>query len=359
MPVLVRYITGEFLKTLLLSLTAFLVIYLAVDILQGMAMIMEHKPALILVIKLYSFKLPKIISQVTPVAVLLSTLMTLGLLSKNSEITAMKSSGISLYAIAAPIIAAAFFVSVFSFISNEYIIPYANREVFFVEKVLIKKQAQKSFFKQNKIWYRSDNAIYNIRLFDHETNRLKGVTVYYLGNDFKLLKRIGAKEVAWSGTEWMFYDVREDVINKNIITTKTYTDLQINLPESPEVLTSGERRSEEMSFSELRKYVGRLRSEGYDPTKFAVDMHSKLSNPFTSLIMAFLGIPFALKGGRSSGIAFGVGISVLIGFGYWLIMSLGLSLGRAEALPPLLSAWGANIVFGLAGVLMVMRMEGD
>ncbi len=359
MPILPRYISIEFLKVLLLSLGAFLVIYLVVDILQGMAMIMEHKPVPGLVAKLYALKVPKILSQVTPVAVLLSTLMTLGLLSKNSEITAMKSSGVSLYLIVAPILVMAFIICIFLFISNEYIIPTTNRQVFFIEKVLIKKQAQKSFFKQNKIWYRSDNAIYNIQLFDPDTNRLKGVTVYYIGDGFRLLKRIEAKEAVWDGSAWLFSDVREDIIGSDAITTNSYRELQISLPESPEVLTAGERESEEMGFRELREYVGRMRKEGYDPTRYAVDMHSKLSFPFTSLIMAFLGIPFALKGGRSSGIAFGVGISVLIGLGYWLIMSIGLSLGRAEALPPILSAWGANIVFGLAGILMMMKIEGD
>ncbi|MBM2837432.1 MAG: rane protein [Deltaproteobacteria bacterium] len=114
MPILARYISIEFLKMLLLSLGAFLVIYLVVDILQGMAMLMEHKPALTLVAKLYALKIPKIVSQVTPVAVLLSTLMTLGVLSKNSEITAMKSSGVSLYLIVAPILVMAFIISIFS-----------------------------------------------------------------------------------------------------------------------------------------------------------------------------------------------------------------------------------------------------
>ena len=354
-----RYILREFLKTLFLSLGAFLVIYLVVDILQGMAMIMEHRPALSLVAKLYALKIPKIVSQVTPVAVLLSTLITLGLLSKNSEVTAMKSSGISLYLIVAPILLMAFIVSIFLFVSNEYIVPHTIREVFFIEKVLIKKEAQKSFFKQNKIWYRSDNAIYNILLFEPDINRLKGVTVYYIGDGFRLTKRIEAREAAWDGTAWRFYDVREDVIGNTAIATNTYKELQVNLPESPEALKTVERDSDEMGFRELREYVRRLRSEGYDPTRFAVDMHSKLSFPFTSLVMALLGIPFALKSGRSSGIAFGVGISVLVGFGYWLIMSLGLSLGRAEVLPPLLSAWGANIVFGLAGILMMVKIEGD
>lgn len=359
MPILVRYISKEFLKTILLSLVAFVAIYLVVDIFQGIKMLMEYKPGLPLVARLYLLKIPRIISQVTPITVLLSTLMTLGLLSRNSEITAMKSSGISLYRIVFPILIMAVVVSLLSFLSNEFIVPHTNREATFIEKVRIKKRTQKVFFKQNKIWYRSENAIYNIQLFEPETNKLKGITIYYMGEGFRLSKRIEAKEATWDGSAWKLYDVREDIIVNGEITTKSYKELPVKLPESPEDLKAEERSSEEMGFWELRDYIRKLRSEGYDSSRLAVDLHSKLSFPLTSLIMALLGIPFALKGGRSSGIAFGVGISVLIGLGYWMVMSFGLSLGRAEALPPLLSAWGANIMFGLAGILMMMKVEGD
>lgn len=359
MSILGRYISMEFIKILLLSLGAFIAVYLVIDIFQGIGMMVEHKPAFRLVAALYLLKIPRILSQVTPVAVLLSTLMTLGLLSRNSEVTAMKSSGISLYKIVFPILVIAFMVSLFSLFSNEYIVPHTNREAMFIEKVAIKKKSRKSFFRQNKIWYRGDNAIYNIQLFEPDTNTLKGVTIYYIGDGFSLSKRIEAKEAVWEGASWRFYDVREDIFDNGGIMSNSYRELPVRFPETPETFGVEERDSEEMGFWELREYISKLRSEGYDSTRLVVDLYSKLSSPFTALVMAFLGIPFALKGGRSAGIAFGVGISVLIGFGYWLVMSFGLSLGRAEALPPLLSAWGANIVFGLTGILMMMKVEGD
>lgn len=359
LSILGRYISIEFIKILLLSLGAFIAVYLVIDIFQGIGMMVEYKPAFHLVSALYLLKIPRILSQVTPVAVLLSTLMTLGLLSRNSEITAMKSSGISLYRIVSPILVIAFMVSIFSFLSNEYIVPHTNKEAMFIEKAKIRKKSPKSFFRQNKIWYRGDNAIYNIQLFEPDTNTLKGVTIYHMGEGFSLSKRIEAKEGVWDGSAWRFYDVREDIFDNGGITSNSYRELPVMFPETPETFGVEERDSEEMGFWELRGYISKLRSEGYDSTRLVVDLYSKLSSPFTALVMAFLGIPFALKGGRSAGIAFGVGISVVIGFGYWLIMSFGLSLGRAEALPPLLSAWGANIVFGLTGVLMMMKVEGD
>lgn len=359
MPILARYISKEFLKTLFLSLSAFVAIYLVVDVFQGIRMIMEYKPALHLVFRLYMLKIPNIISQVIPVVVLLSTLLSLGLLSRNSEIIAMKSSGISLYRIVSPILVMAFVISLLSFLSNEYIVPYTNREVKFIETVHIRKKTPKGFFKQNKIWYRSDNAIYNIQLFDPELNLMKGITIYYIGDGFRLARRIEAREARWEGRAWKFYDAIENIFNNGSITSNSYKELTLKLPESPKAFKTEERVSEEMGFGELWDYIKRLRGEGYDTTRFVVDLHSKLSYPFTSLIMAFIGIPFALKSGRTSGIALGVGISVLIGFGYWMIMSFGLSLGRVGALPPLMAAWGANVVFGFTGALMMMKVEGD
>jgi lipopolysaccharide export system permease protein len=359
MPILLRYISREFLKVFILSLSSFIAIYLVVDAFQGIRMIMEYSPALSLIAKLYLLKIPKIVSLTIPVAVLLSTLLTLGLLSRNSEITAMKSSGVSLYLIVTPILAISLLISALSFLSNEYVVPYTNMEARFTEKVGIRKKSMKTFFKQNKIWYRSEDAIYNIRLFDPDTNTMRGITIYSMGEGFGLLKRVEAREARWNGKGWRFYDCREDIFDNGTITTNRYKELEVKLPESPEALRAEEREAEEMGFWELRGYIKRLRNEGYDPLRFIVDLHSKVSSPFTSLIMALLGIPFALKGGRSSGLAFGVGVSVVVGFGYWLIMSFAISLGRVGALPPILAAWGANIVFGSVATIMIMKVEGD
>lgn len=359
LPILARYISGELVKMLLLSVCAFIAIYLVVDVFQGIRMIMDHKPAVQLIFKLYLLKVPNIVSQVIPVVVLLSTIITLGLLSKNSEVVAMKSSGISLYSIVFPVLVISIAVSFLSFFSNEYILPYTNRMVKFIERVDIRKETPKRLFKQDKIWYRSENAIYNIQFFNPETNTLKGIVIYYIGDGFKLTKRLEAREAKWDGTAWIFYDAIENVFNNDGITGNSYKKITVKLPESPDVLKTEERVAEEMGFRELKAYIKRLKGEGYDSSRLVVDLYSKLSYPFTSFIMAFLGIPFALKSGRSGGFALGVFISVLIGFGYWLVMSISLSLGRVEALPPLIAAWGANVIFGLIGVLMMMKAEGD
>ena len=92
-------------------------------------------------------------------------------------------------------------------------------------------------------------------------------------------------------------------------------------------------------------YCKKLRQRGYDDTRYMAQLHSRLALPFASLVMAFLGVPFALRTGRTSGIAVGIGVSLGIGFCYYAINAVLLSFGQGGVLPPLVSAWSANLIF--------------
>ena len=112
-----------------------------------------------------------------------------------------------------------------------------------------------------------------------------------------------------------------------------------------------------MGILALNSYCKKLRKGGYDPTRYLAQMHSRISLPFSSLIMAFLGIPFALRGGRSSGIALGIAISLAIGFSYFIINSTLLSFGQAGVISPIISAWAANSIFASLGVWLAMTIN--
>jgi lipopolysaccharide export system permease protein len=112
-----------------------------------------------------------------------------------------------------------------------------------------------------------------------------------------------------------------------------------------------------MGFFRLRGYTVKLRKGGYDATRYLAQMHSKLSLPFACLIMAFVGIPFALRGGRTSGIALGIGLSLAIGFAYFIINAILISLGQTDVLPPLVSAWAANFIFALSAIWLTLTIH--
>ncbi|MCP4714140.1 MAG: LptF/LptG family permease, partial [Deltaproteobacteria bacterium] len=122
-------------------------------------------------------------------------------------------------------------------------------------------------------------------------------------------------------------------------------------------LQDARKEGEEMSFSEIRAFIKQIRREGYSSTSYEVDLHAKLSYPFISVVMAILGIPFALRTGRHGGMAMGIATSICIGFLYWTFYAFCLSLGKGGSLSPFLSAWIANVTFLFLGLYMFLHVR--
>ena len=104
-------------------------------------------------------------------------------------------------------------------------------------------------------------------------------------------------------------------------------------------------------------YIKKLRTGGYKTVMYEVDLHGKIAFPFSSLLMAMISVPFSIHKVRSGGAAKGFALAILIAFVYWTLMSVGASLGRSGAIPPLAAAWFANILFGIAAVIVLFRMQ--
>jgi lipopolysaccharide export system permease protein len=264
----------------------------------------------------------------------------------------MKAHGISTYRIMLPLLVLAASLTVLIFLLNETIVPYAARKSSYTWSVKVKKEEERAFFKLNKIWYRGEDFIYNIRLLEPKQNLLKGVTIYHFDEAFNLRQRIDAREARWNGNGWTFYQaVIRDFLPSGEVSTETYDEKDIAIPERPEDFKKGMQNPTEMTYRELKEYVEQLRMEGYDPTRYIVDLHSKVAFPLLTLIMVLMGSPLALAAGqgRGGGIAQGVGISIVIGFVYWLAFAISVAMGHAGTLPPFIAAWAPNVFFGLIG----------
>jgi len=356
--VLPLYISKEFIIIFLLAICAFNVIYLVIDFFESVDKFLEHNASMGLALRYYLLKIPMITFQTLPLAVLLSTLVTLGILSRHMEIIAMKASGISLYRITRPIILISLLIAFINFFGNEYLVPYAYRKSEHIMNVQVRKHDQKLSFKNLNIWYRDDSKIYNFHAFDPQRNTLKGITVYLFDKDFQLLQRVDAHDAVWEKDRWTFNDVTiRNFREKQSMTIENHRRMDFFMGITPETLRKVEKDTEEMGYGELKRYVRRLQKAGYDATKYIVDLEVKLSFPFVNLIMVLIGIPFALKTGRAGGFATGVGISVAVGLTYYVLVSVSQALGHSGILPPLLSAWSPHLLFGGAGLVILLSIR--
>ncbi|HPL63171.1 MAG: LPS export ABC transporter permease LptG [Syntrophales bacterium] len=358
MKIIDRYITREFIKLFFLVLASFTIIYLIVDFFGRIRMFLSNDATARQIFLHFGFGIPQIISHTIPVAVLLATLITFSILSRNSEIVAMRANGISIYRMTLPVLILGILISVMGFFFNEFVTPMANHKAKYIEFVEVKKQRRMGAFSQNQIWYRSRNAIYNFALFVPEKNVLKGVTIHHFDQGFNLVMRVDAKEASWTPNGW--------ILSKVMVTrfppgdfpvVERHDSLPADIPEKPSDLQAVQKGADEMSFFELRSFINKLRSEGYDATRYLVDLHGKIAFTLVSVILVVLGVSFSLRSERSGGVALSIGAGIIIGFSYWIVFALSISLGRSLTLPPFFAAWSANFLFALASAALYLRVR--
>ena len=166
MSVISRYIVTSYVRIIALCAGSFITIYLVIDFLEKLGRFTRAHGEFRHIFLFFLFKIPEISSQIIPLAVLMATLLTLGMLSRNSEITAMRGCGISIGRIAMPLLVTAFAISLLTFIVDEFVIPASFARMKYIQEVLIEKKSPNTFFRQQNIWYREENRLLQARTFD-------------------------------------------------------------------------------------------------------------------------------------------------------------------------------------------------
>ncbi len=358
MRILSSYVAKEFLKQFCLLLLIFAALYLVVDLgrIDGF---IKHNAAMGDIISYYVYKIPLIVSQTVAAAVLLAATLTMSSLSKYNEISAMKTAGISIYRIILPVLGIAFLISLLTLFANEYVLPGSNKKIEYIKKVKIRGEKPRSLFKNGRIWFRGEEGVfYNMQHIDNQQELLQGVTVYYFNADFELTKRVDAAQARWQKGQWVFEEGSSYRFPaQGPPRFESFKRRTIALKERPQDFAQVERNPQTMGYYELSAYVQSLKSKGYEVAPYLVDLHAKLALPFISLVMAIIGTPFALRLNRSGGRAKGFALTLGIGFAYWIVLAEGLAIGHGGALPPIIAAWGANLVFAALGFYLLASLN--
>jgi lipopolysaccharide export system permease protein len=304
------------------------------------------------------FQIPIALPQLLPAVILLSSLITFGNLSRHSEIIALKANGISLFRFARPALVVAVLTSLTIFVFNEWITPYAHARTEHIVYVEIQKRTSPGSFNNGQMWYRGERGIYHFRLFDAGANSIKGITIYYLDKRMNLLKRLDAKSGEWKGGKWIFHDLLITGFDGGDFPVISRLNSQTtDIPETPHDFKLVQKDAAAMGYSELRRYIAKLGAEGYDATRYIVDLQGKIAFPLIAIILFVIGFAFSLRSERSGGLAAGIGTGLIIGFSYWIVFAFGISLGRSGTIPPIFAAWFANIIFGSASLYLLSEVR--
>lgn len=353
-----RYLVRECIGFLLPVLLTFLLLYIIVDFFDRLDLLLRSHANPLAAVRYFLFKVPLILTQVMPPAVLTAVLLSLGMLSHRNEIVAWRASGISLTQTALPLVALAGAISAGTLLWNETVVPYCTRECQYINNIEIRKRPQRGILSERGIWYHGAAGFYSIDQLDPRRGVLLGLTIYQTGDDFRLRNIIEATSAQWTDSGWVTSGAVEHLIGSDgQLSTR-------NLPADQAVISEGlsdflevHREPDELSYLELRRRMRDLRRKGIDPSTYLVDLHMKLAVPFTALVLSFVAIPLAGRVQRHSSVAATVGAGLALGFGYWVLLALSNALGQSGVLPAAVSAWAANVIFLLLGGGLFLTFE--
>lgn len=360
MKILDRYIINKFLLGTLFALVAFVSLFVVIDVMENLGDFLDHNVQNPIIVQYYISFMPEIVKLMMPIAVLLSCLFTTGKLAGQNELTAMKSAGISLYRYMTPLVIISFLISVASVYFNGWIVPYANQHKFTIERQFLQRGFE-STSRVNVYLQDGPKRIVYMGYFDGASNLGSRVSIQDFSDTsfISLAGRIDAQQILWDSTtsQWTLrYGVKR-VFNGNKQAVKNFSDLPVDgLHFTPSDLQKKSERPDEMNYFELRHFIERQQRSGNDVSRWMVDFYSKVSFPFASVIVVLFGVPFSF-GKRRSGLAIQFGVSLAVCFVYLAFMKISQVFGYNGDLNPLLTAWLANLIFAVAGVVTIIRAE--
>ncbi len=352
-----KYITKQFLQTIVFGLVSFILIFVIIDMMENLDDFIDQNVDNHLIMQYYIVFIPEIIRLMLPVAILLAALFTVGKLEGTNELTAIKTSGVSLYRFMAPFLITAFIISLFSIYFGGYIVPMANKHKVFIEQKYMKKGLVTS--GSNIFFEDSEDRIVTISYFDvsdYEANQVS-IQEFSDTNLTKMVKRIDADKMKYDSTNgaWILLNGITRTFSNSIETASYFDSKSISyLNFKPEDVIMKQRKPEEMTLTELKDFAKSLQEAGNDPTRILIEFHSRISFAFTSFVVVLFGLPFSVNK-RRGGIALQFGISILITFVYLVFLKIVEAFGKNGVMDPFFTAWFANFIFLAAAVYYIAK----
>lgn len=359
MKILHRYILSLLVRNFLIGLSTFVFLFLVVDFIDRIDNVMAEGASIWLILQYFMCRVPLMTQLMLPVALIFSTLFTFGLLSKSSEITAMRASGVTVAWLARPLMLFGLTLSAFSLFLGEVVVPFTERRQKELYNIDIRQKDKKGGYSQTDFWWRHGNNFYSFDLFDSRTNTIHSFSQFDLTEDWRVTRRTDAKTANWIDEHlgWNMRDVTQYHFDTEPIAEEKLRALPLPIKEKPSDFYDVKSDPATMSFSELRRFIRKLRRNGTSTTQYLPDLYSKLAAPLIIFITGMLVLPFTLLPARSGSMALSSVSAISIAFLYYAVDSFSISMGRAELLPAFLAAWSANIVMGIVAVVLNLGTE--
>ena len=361
MRILDKYILKEFIGPFLFGVCAFTSVFVGTGTLYRIAnLINQYGASMWAAFRILVLALPSIIVITFPMSVLLGSLMAFGRMSAASEIIVMRSGGQNFPRLAMPIFITALCISLGTTAFNEFVVPKANNAYNRIINEEVKAGAQPT--TQDHIILKnvkgSDiSSLMYARQYDGQEKRLKDLTVQEFDND--VLTRVEKADYdEWDGDKWIMhkgiiYDLSGGD-EQQVTRTMTFNHQTLPISQKPNKMAESQKKPDELTIRELKEQIKVLDNNSVDTNKMKVELFNRFSMPLASLVCALVGAPLGLQKQRGSS-SIGFGISVIVIFIYYSIMTISNALGNGGRIPPYVAAFLPDVITGIAGIWLIYK----
>lgn len=356
-----RYIFFQVLGPLLFGVAAFTALFLGGELVNLAGLVSSGAPvgpAAHVVL----LKLPQILVWTFPMSVLMGALLALSRLSSTSELVAMRAAGVNFYRMMAPILVIGALVVVTTVGMNEELVPWANGEV---QRVMIEEiqggelpTVTKNVMLRDFDGDRLTRFIYATD-FDQATATMRNVAMLEW-QDGEPIRQTTADALVWEADGWYFRNGKTYVFagpeGKGEVTEISFRGgkQRVALKERPEDIPKSQKTPETMTMTELRRQMELLGPLHERYREFSLQYYLRFATPLVSLVFAWVGVPLGIQHHRRA-TSVGFGLSIVVIFAYYVVMTLFTALGRSGTLPPALAAFAPDGLLALVGLALVIR----
>lgn len=354
-----RLVLSDLVRFFAYILGGFSILFIIITLFQLLDYITRNNIEWLVVANYLVFLLPTIVNYVAPLAALVAVMVTFAILQKSSQVVALKASGQSIYRMAAPALVGSILLAGVVFLNQDYIMPFTERRQNNLRYLIRKGQEPpQTFYQTSNQWIcGTDSRIFNYSYFNPTNNSFARLSVIDLSKEpFGIKRRFYARRAWWDGgpQEWVLENGWESRFeNEKPSYYEGFKERRVSLEEHPDYFKKELVGSRSLTLNQLRRKISDLSRSGFDVVDLKIALQGKVAFPLTCLVMVMVGLPFSFSAGKR-GALFGLAIGIGIGLAYWGLLGLFTQMGRYEILPPLLAAWGPNMLFGAGGLYLFL-----
>ncbi len=296
---------------------------------------------------------PQSLYELFPMAALLGSLMGMGALAANSELIAMRASGISIWRIVRSVMQVGVLMLVVAVFVGEVVAPVAEQYGQHLRVAATDRGV--SFLGSRGLWVRDEARYINARRVLDET-RLADLTVYEFDDAAHLREATRATHAVFRDGLWTLYGVQQSVFSESGISVSRADTLVWPSLLTPELLGIVMLKPKNMSATDINQLVGYLDDNGLDTRQYRFAFWGRFMTPVSSLVMMFITVPFVFSSLRSVSAGQRIFIGVMVGFGFYILSQVTAQMGQVYGLPPLAAMLAPNLLFILLGIHAIRRL---